>query len=274
MLDLESKLGELQDQGDLKRDHLMKWARTVGGGGPRHWQGLGVKKVVLEGQQDSDQVLINARQPGNVITIWEENEDRTQPLPTFVVGLWPLPQDASGPQSLARIHKLMVEQVRVHPWVSKVMESRLDLEETTQGPGKSYASICCKLLGGPSCTWLHLHNTTRVQRRPYCPISLTNPAGLLMEEQLGWYEQFCGHLCGWLVDDNSEELLRSCGLSKPVTIKGEPMAAHDPKPESPTLPTINRKQSGPPHQVSLDSESDADYDVEEAKGGHDGTIEI
>jgi hypothetical protein len=124
-----------------------------------------------------------------------------------------------------------------------------------------------------------MHGVIRVDRSPYCPITVTSTWGFLPHnDHLGLFERFCGHLCGWLVDDNSDELLKSSGLSKSVTIKGEPMAAHETMPQFAELPTINQKLKRVIH-VSLSSDSDGDGEEtmetkEPDAGGHDdhGTI--
>jgi len=273
--EVERKLGELKCYIDLKRNTLAEWARKGGTGGPRHWQGLGAKKVVvLDEEKRSDPGLLEDRRPDHVVTIWDQSGDRTRPLPSFVVGLCPLPQDHSGPRTQEKITKLIMGRVEAHPWVSKIIESHDANDEG--GHVKSASSVLFKLLGGaPSGTWLHMHATTRKERLPYCPISLTSPSGILTVESLGLYQQFCGHLCGWIVDENSEELLKSSGITKALTPDGMPMAAHDPEPDfTDKLPTLNRKQSQAikPEMIQVSVDSGSDQEEEETEGGHHGTI--
>ena len=128
-------------------------------------------------------------------------------------------------------------------------------------------------------TRLWIHGTLRFEGLPHCPITMTSPWTYTPEGQMGVMEEVCGHLSGWLVDDNAKELLRMGGVSQCATITGASMAAHATMPEP-----ITKKLATPKHRVSLSSDEEAsdaaptppgsgDHEKKE-EGGHDGTIHL
>lgn len=227
-------LEQWQGMDVIRRNALKGYARSS----PRHWQGIGMTREVIYTESCYESGLPHT--PGVVVISSQACSEipNSAKVPSHVASLHEAP---SADMNAEQHFGLIMTTVRGHPWVSCVWE------ECSQ-PLNGRASCSFSLLGIQPICWLRMgfnldgdpDTMHIIEGKGYRHIEVTNVYASLSEPVAKKLAEFIGHLCGQLVDERPDKLLRPKGVDE----RPDNSTADDPGPPGGTPLAAPHAHSG------------------------------